>query len=183
MSIDAFSQLDSGNYWVYERRRYDSTGVLTIGPYIDSIYFDGDTLWQGNSFKVQRRWTLGAMGPNMTRFIRDSADCIVEAGGRVLFRYGVFDEVAYSDTYYVTFTIDWSMPSATTTQTVPAGTFTCHTWQGYIHDAVQGSLWEYVPAERQPYYRWADGVGKVGQLEPFVNGDTEVLELARYHVQ
>ena len=48
--ISTFSQLDSGNYWVYDRYRVDSLDVADPVYYVrDSLHVVGDTVLAGNT--------------------------------------------------------------------------------------------------------------------------------------
>ena len=49
--LSDFSLLTEGNYWVYERRTYDSTG-LQLGLGVDSFFFAGDTVINGNTLSL-----------------------------------------------------------------------------------------------------------------------------------
>ena len=180
-STSDFNTYDDGNYWVYERITYDSNSVLVSAPVLDSFFVAGDTVLFGNTWKIVRRGVSGGTTAYVWHYVRDSADCIVAEYGKILFRYGVFDQVAWTDTVPLSFYLDHTISSTTSQQVVPAGTFTSYTDIGAVGEI---NLSLPVPPSRYPYYCWSPGVGKVKEMEPYVSsGWMQVRSLLRYHVQ
>lgn len=180
--LSDFSLLTVGNYWIYERQTYDSTGVPMGSSHMDSIFFASDTVINGHAYVVQRRASGGGTGSIPVQCLRDSADCLVNEYGRILFRYGVFDQVAWSYEIPDALHFDYLVFSDPVHQVVPAGDIVCYrmiTTVTMIDEDLPP-----VPPARYPYYYWSPGIGKVKQMEPYVsNGWMVVHELLRYNVE
>lgn len=183
VTISDFSNLATGNYWVYERTNYDSTGVYISGPVLDSLVITGDSVYNGSTYAVQRRGLSGASMLNVGKLLRDSANCIVDQTGDIVFQYGVFDQVAWTDTTPNVLYVDYTLSSSPSQQVVPAGSFNCYNWHVTNIGTIQ-PVFTPIPPARYPYHHWSPGIGKVKMRDTYsASGWLVVSELLRYHVQ
>ena len=183
MDVSEFSQLEPGNYWVYERRQVDSMDVVQgAGVSVDSVFVAGDTALNGQTYTMLRKATNGVLS-NYRVYRRDSADCVVDDAYFIHFASNTFDQILES-----TYTggpnglqVDYSVSSTPVTMTTPAGTFNC-----YVVNGAMTSIGTFpVIAEwKSPRYYWAAGVGRVRWTDYFAFGDLgNRFELVRYSVQ
>ena len=181
--ISTFSQLDSGNYWVYDRYRVDSLDVADPVYYVrDSLHVVGDTVLAGNTYAVIHHAVNGVFTTNI-HYWRDSADCIVERYGAVLFCSGNFDQTIYIDSIPApnNLSIHYSVPSGTVPISVPAGDFDAYLMLGTCFS--YGSF-PFIPEWKYPRTYWAEGVGRVKWYGYFASGDLGFrYELADYHLE
>lgn len=103
-----YLKLKTGNYWIYEFYRVDSTGNATKLTATDSAHIIGDTVIDGNTYymKVQNLLQFTKSGhigvPSDTLILRDSAGCLVQRAPdgthTVLFARDNFTDILFSDT-------------------------------------------------------------------------------------
>jgi hypothetical protein len=184
LDVLAFSLLDSGNYWVYERRQVDSMDVDQGNPVrLDSLYVIGDTLLDGETFTLIRLGINGQPGNGARYYWRDSADCILDKHGAIQFSVGTFDQVFYSDSPGgpAGVTIDYTIPSAMVPVTTPSGTYSTYLVNGVATSF--GGL-PFVPEWKYPRHYWAQNVGRVKWYEYYSSSPLGFrYELLRYNVQ
>lgn len=182
MDIAAFSHLDSGNYWVYERFRVDSMDVPDPTNYRrDSLYIAGDTLVDGYTWKVVRLAVNGVTGP-IQEFWRDSANYLLKYYRSALFATNYFDQAFYIDSIPApsTLAIHYAVGSSPVSVSVPTGTYTSY--------LVTGTCYSYggfptIPAWKYPRTYWVEGIGRVKWYAYFMNGNTGYrYQLVNYHV-
>lgn len=88
IAIHQYSQLALGNYWVYERYRYDSLGNETILGSQDSLVVVGDTVANGQPFFVLQGTCDTPHGQPYRYYARDSADCLINLDGSLILPFG-----------------------------------------------------------------------------------------------
>jgi hypothetical protein len=147
-----------GSWWKYEWFEIDQTGTAISLGMIDSFYVDGDTIINGNTL-VHIGGVSSFYGTGPHRFLRDSANCILNSYGDII--YSNQSTVDTSQIYTVTpltaYTLVGSNP---TSYTVPAGTFTdvlenqTHFYMTDGSDFACGNHW----IQRKVY---AEGVGLI----------------------
>ncbi|MFZ1693895.1 MAG: hypothetical protein WAT74_11910 [Flavobacteriales bacterium] len=183
LSISAFSNLDSGNYWVYDRHRVDSLDVADPAYYYrDSLFITGDTVLDGNTWSVVRMASNGVVS-GMIRFWRDSSDYLLGRYGEVLFASANLGQTIWVDSIPApsTLSIHYSVGSAMVPVSVPAGNF-----QSYV---ITGTCYSYgtftvIPVWKYPRDYWVEGVGRVKWYDYFAAGNTGYrYQLVDYHVQ
>ena len=184
LDVASFSLLDSGNYWVYERRQVDSMDVDQGTPVrLDSLYVIGDTLLDGEIFTMICLGVNGQPGNGARYYWRDSADCIVDPYGSIQFITGRFDEVFY--TYNVGgpagVIIDYTIPSTMVPVTTPSGSYSTYLVNGV---ATSYGFIPFVPEWKYPRHYWAQDIGRVKWYEYFSSSPLGFrYELLRYNVQ
>ncbi len=183
LDVSEFSQLDLGNYWVYERRQVDSLDVVQgAGVLVDSIFVAGDTVLNGQTYAMLRKASNGVL-TNYRVYRRDSADCIIDDAHFIHFASNTFDQIVES-TYtggLAGLQVDYSVSSTPVTMTTPAGTFTC-----YVVNGAMTSIGNFPVLDewKAPRNYWAAGVGRVRWSEYYSQGDLGFrYELVRYGVQ
>lgn len=180
--VSDFSQLAVGNYWVYQKSNLDTAGnVSAVTANYDSLFVSGTTDVNGVTYAVLSKALNGTVILGMEELRRDSADCMVDGNGRIVFRYGVFDQIAWTYVDPFVFRYEWYLSSATNTINVPAGTFSAHSLNCEL---TQLGTIPVPPADRDQLTWWAPGVGKVRDDSYYALSGTGVRrDLVRYLVQ
>ena len=117
--------LTNGSYWVYNTYQIDSSGNENIVGDNDTIMIIGDSLINGNEYKVFYGVSFGHASIKKESYYRDSMDCIVNNEGKI-----IFSNKNFTDTLSVTSTF-WSgsvywyaiMEPFSGDMVLPAGTF------------------------------------------------------------
>lgn len=160
LSIAAFSNLQTGNYWVYQRYKVDSTDVILEVYGVDTFFVSGDSVVNGETYaKVYRNGSL----PFPWLLWRDSANCVVTADHEILFCSDPLDEVIY--TLYqgpVGVILDFTVHSTPEAIPVPAGIFNSYKMQSEITSI--GGFPEQPDWKRLRSY-WAEDIGRVRYYE------------------
>lgn len=180
--VSDFSKLAIGNYWVYQRSNLDTAGnVSSVTANYDSLFVSGTTDVNGITYAVLSKAQNGVVNPGMEELRRDSADCLVDGNGRIVFRYGVFDQVAWSNSEPNVFQYDWVVSSATSSINVEAGNFHAHELGCSI--TALGAI-PVPPDDRDREMWWAPGVGKIRDDAYYALSGTGIRrDLVRYYVQ
>lgn len=129
-----FTQLKTGNYWVYDFYKVDTNGVETNLNEPDSCYILKDTLVDGNRYFVKlsfglfhKKSTLAIHIPD-TSLVRDSSGYLLmrymDGTTRILFARDNFSGLLYTDTIAPMLWEEFKMTGKDSVVTVPAGTFT-----------------------------------------------------------
>ncbi len=118
--------LTTGSYWVYNTYRIDSLGNEELLRENDTTTVIGDTLINGNTFKIFYGSLYGS-SIKREQYYRDSSDYIVSPYGTI-----VFSSVNFTDTLYSGFDPDTDDPmifkytkmeNYNSLVTIPAGEF------------------------------------------------------------
>ncbi|MBL7774953.1 MAG: hypothetical protein JNK89_03075 [Saprospiraceae bacterium] len=186
--FDNYSNLATGNYWVYEQYLLDSSGVYTPRNQTDSNYVEKDTLIDGRSyFKLQV--VVAGAPPNVYQavFLRDSLHYLVDASGRILFssqnttdtldaRHFVVQLSHNPPTQDTVAYISGKMQPNDETVQVPAGAFVTknfrETYQMWPKYSAGGPV-------RYLQHRYAKNVGLVEETMGFYVGDASGKYLVR----
>lgn len=176
-SISDFSLLDSGNYWVYERVNLDSNGSATSGVVaVDTMRVLGDTSINGTTYAV-RHHTWGGY----VEHVRDSADFLVDGQGHILFAYGTFDQVIWTETIDQAAIMNYRVSSQMAPVSVPAGTFSAYELQAEV-TIIDPNI-PTTPPSRYPTFYWSPGVGRIQhRLFYALNGTGIQWSLVSYQV-
>lgn len=184
LAVAAFSNLAVGNYWIYERRQVDSLDVdQGLAVRRDSLYVIGDSIIGGATYVMIRLGTNGQPGTAARYYWRDSADCILNHYGQIVFRSTNFDQVFYSDlgAAIAGLVIDYSVASTTVPISVPAGNYATYKVVG---NCISSGTFPVIPEWKFPRHYWALGVGRVKWYEYYASGLLGYrFELVNYHVQ
>ena len=162
LEVVAFSNLETGNFWVYQRYKVDSADNILEVYGVDTLFVSGDSVVNGETYaKVYR----DGIPPNMGLLWRDSAGCVVTADHKILFCADPMDEVIYTVFQGpVGVILDYSVYSTPESVTVAAGTFSTYKMQCEITSI--GGFPEQPDWKRLRSY-WAEGVGRVRYYEFF----------------
>ncbi len=178
LSITDFSQLDSGNYWGYDRHRVDPMDVADPNFHRrDRLFIAGDTVLDGHTWSVVRQ------ASDAIEYWRDPAEFLLGRSGEVLFSSANLGQVIGVDSIPApsTVAIRYSVSPAPVPVSVPAGTF-----QSYV---MTGTCYSYggfpvIPAWKYPRTHWVEGIGRVKWCACFAMGTTGYrYQLVDYHVQ
>ncbi|MCU0432288.1 MAG: hypothetical protein MUC87_02405 [Bacteroidia bacterium] len=93
----AYFPLDSGSYWVYEHYRIDTLGMETYNNN-DSTFITGDTIIGGNTYSILRN--IGFYP--LVQYCRDSANCIVNEKGEIIFSANLQGQLIRTDSIFST---------------------------------------------------------------------------------
>lgn len=155
--ISTYSLLDSGNYWVYQHYKVDSTDAILEIMGVDSFWVAGDSVLGGETWTVVRRRTNG--GSNSVFLWRDSLDYLINSMHDVLFCSEPLDMVissVYQGPYGVI--IDYTVHSEPVAVTVAAGTFDANMMRAE-YTSIGG--YPEVPDWKRLRSYWAENVGRV----------------------
>lgn len=178
--ITDYYKLTPGNYWVYKQYYSDTAG--NIFPALvknDSIVVKNDSIINGKTYHTLVEYNfLGSLNTNFY-FRRDSADCIVNEYGAIVFTINptlVYKEVYGRDTVAYT---DCSFINTTTNITVPKGTFSCVDYKRELHRKFENYSKAY-----QLHSYFCKGIGKIKSTSCYVSSLQQInFELIDYYVQ
>ena len=185
VTVSNFSQLKIGNYWIYQEYTIDSA-LTTETPtaVFDSCYIENTITVLGN--KYYQISISNGMTSFSYRFLRDSADCIVDNSGYVEFSLHNFSTPLY--TYYQVLNpgdtaskIVVQMIDRGTSTTVPLGTFQTINSQMKVH---MYPPYQMAGIDRNSNRKFSENIGIVSQTKLFSTGNSNYTELrlVRYHL-
>lgn len=176
---------DSGNYWVYDVYCIDTNGQRTLWREQDSIWFSGDSILNGVTYKCFRN--SGPTGNGRAALYRDSFGYVVDEKGNVR-----FSPVNFTDTFYRpivvvgadTLIMEKGIMKATNKPLrTPAGDFPVVDFEVTIsildpNDPVAHLF------PRKAHHRYAKGIGMVSRTYFYLStsGNTYETVLRKYHV-
>ncbi len=177
--ISNYSNLDSGNYWVYERIQLDTSGNHVGQPSgLDSVWVEGDSVIAGITWKKVRSSPGGDFPPLSLQ--RDSSNELLMRGHGVLMASSGIDMSLWTEHMQGIIDVNYTLLVIPHQVVVPAGTFTCQKVAGLISSA--GS--PVPPEHRWPTSQWSSGTGLVEQRYFFYAAGTGYeSRLVRYHVE
>ena len=182
---DNYSQLKTGNYWIYEIFWKDTLGNLTSMGQFDSCYVEKDTVINDKLFFKMIRPEANS-APLSTFFWRDSLSYIVDSAGAIIFSSKDFSNVLYSryiqaspgDTvcYY-----ERVMTDNNSIITTPAGTFPTINSQEIYY---MYPNWSFAGNPRYRNKRFAKDIGIIEETLHFFVSTPQYQErrLIRYNV-
>lgn len=165
-----FTNLQVGNYWVYERHWLDSNGLKPLGIF-DSTFVEKDTIIHGKTYFKYMDDQLASPPGFEATFLRDSLHYLVSSEGQVLFssenfvdtlqhRYEVFVG-AQPDTLCFVYR---KMTDDNLLVSVGAGTFVTKNAQDVF---VMWPGYDQAGKVRPLHKRYAEGIGLVEETLPF----------------
>lgn len=138
-SIDQYTPMSVGDYWVYEVFYVDSNGNDSVLNIIDSVYISNDTVIKGETYFVYKgTHFLFSKDPNtVVQILRDSSGVLVNENGKFYFSTSDFTNkynenlmTSNGDTVFYQYQ---KMNSDIVPITLPAGTFNCLNSQMYLY--------------------------------------------------
>lgn len=182
----SYTQLKTGNYWVYEIYNIDDAlGTITATGVYDSSYIEKDTLINGQVYfkKIENNYPYSA---TRAVYLRDSLDYLIDAHGEIRFSHldfhTIFDfKVSMVSATDTILTITAHMSDFDEPFSVPAGTYITRNCVWEIEYMQAG--YPYGPF-RNINHRYAKGIGPVSIGLPYFVSDPvrQELRLVRYHV-
>lgn len=180
-----YSKLKVGNYWIYQNFWVNGSNSGYSG--LDSCYIEKDTTIKGTVyFKMMKPFVHGNQ-QMVIDFLRDSADCIVNSKGDIMFSLSNFSTPLYIS--YVTdpptgdtlFKLVRKMTDKDLVVTVPAGTYTTVNAQ---HIAYLYPPYGPLNDTRIKHLRYAKDVGVVYETITYASSSANYIErkLLRYHL-
>lgn len=179
----AYSNLKTGNYWIYQRFTVDTNGNATALQEFDSCYVEKDTLIGGKTYhKVFRPNPYFA--EMSTTYMRDSLHYVVNQFGAILF--SVLDFSSIFKTSYLVISnndtiarIENRMGDKDLVTAVPAGSFITSSFEVVYNFYPK---WSNPRAVRKLQTRYAKNVGIVSEVLPFFMSNPNYTErrLVRY---
>lgn len=180
-SVLDYMPLKVGNYWVYNTYFCEPGEMDCELQSVDTNRVTKDTVINGNKFfKIEGQY-LYSQG---ARYIRDSAEYLVDPNGNVLFSDSDFSSVfnnqtitsAQGDTIFYWY---YMLTDVEDPVEVEAGTFDCLDMQGSIFRAMDD-----FEIEHHCHNYYAKGIGPVKQSSLFVSSLKVVKrELVSYHLE
>jgi hypothetical protein len=93
-----YSNLKTGNYWIYERFNLDTTGgTYTSLNVFDSTYVEKDTVANGNTYFKVMQINYPISNDYAPVYLRDSLSYIVDITGQVQFSSQNFTDTFYTN--------------------------------------------------------------------------------------
>lgn len=179
-SVLDYYPLADGNYWVFQQTYYDSSGnVLPQSWGADSIVVKNDTIINNKTYHIVEDYGFAGSTTLRTYFYRDSANCIVNNEGTIIFSINP----GYTETHILTpdtlAYINYSFVDNVENISVPAGSYNCVDFKGEMFRKEDNFS---VPYLLNNYF--CKNIGPVKKTRMFVNNlSTIELELINYHVQ
>jgi hypothetical protein len=179
----AYSNLKTGNYWIYQRFTVDTNGNAYPLQEFDSCYVEKDTLIGGKTYhKVFRPNPYFA--EMSTSYLRDSLHYVVNQFGAILF--SVLDFSSVFKTSYLVISdndtiarIEDRMGDKNLVIAVPAGIFNTSSFNVVYNFYPK---WSALRSVRKMQTRYAKNVGIVSEVLPFFLSNPNYTErrLVRY---
>jgi hypothetical protein len=180
-SVKEYYPLTQGSYWTYKQTQYDTSGNMLPQTWPnDSVVVENDTLINGVTFHTVVEYNFLGMTMPMPRCFRDSADCIVNEQGKIIFSIkepGLIikdiltpDTLAYVNYYY---------NSTPMSITVPLGVYSCTDFRGEVFRKLDNFSKAYLTHK----YSYKN-VGPVKKTVMYVGALTQThFDLVAYHIQ
>lgn len=177
-----FSQLKTGNYWIYERFNIDSAGNASATGILDSCYVEKDTMISNEKyFKLVSPQPYSSS--YSSSYLRDSLHYIITSEGQIIFSSQNFTDT-FSQ-YYITAGVDTvcnvftNMSNKDAAVTTPNGVFSTYTMKTTY------AMYPNWAAAGNPRYldrRYAENIGIVTETLPFYASIPDLVErrLVRY---
>lgn len=186
-----YTNLDVGNYWIYQRFKLDSNGVYTPLNVFDSIFVEKDTSIGGLVYHKYMEDQFGTAPGYEAVFLRDSLHYLVNDAGQLLFSSENFSDTLWRYTFIIQngshSNIDTicnvfrKMTDDNLSITVPAGTFSTKNAQSVY---LMYPDFDYGGPVRHLERRHAENVGMIEETLPFYLSDQSksytVRRLIRY---
>lgn len=179
-SVLDYFPLSNGNYWVYKQSEYDSSGNFIPHTWKnDSIVVKNDTIINNKTYHTVVEYNfIGATNPS-TDYFRDSANCIVNNNGTIIFSINpgfVCMKLLTPDTIAY---VNYSFINQTTNITVPLGAYSCVDFKGEMFRKVDNYNIAYL--SHNYYFK---NIGTVKKIKRWVTTLGRVdLELLSYYAQ
>lgn len=156
-SILEFANLEVGNYWIYDWYEITPDGQESSYATRDSIFIEGDTLISGRRYLIRTGTHRGHLRREL---LFDSAMSIYRYPFRDIL-FTLDDEVEVTKSFghgdNIIAVGTYSLESATTSVTVPAGQFECFSYTGTIESVLP----DYQHGTRYNSYLYSNEVGLV----------------------
>ena|GEM_PF-7099441 len=181
ISVNDFYPLSPGSYWVYSKSYYDSSGTLISQmPEHDSVIVEKDTIINNLTYHKIKEYNFIGMNNVLIKFYRDSADCIVDDQGHIVFSIKnpglVYRHIIEPDTIAY---VDYVFNTTSDTVTVTCGTFICNDYRGDVFRKSDNYSIAY------PLHKYCSkGKGVIRKNEMFLNSlYTIQFDLISYHIE
>ncbi len=163
--VNEYTQLKTGNYWVYDTYDCDTLGNNCNYHGRDSVYVSEDTVIDGKYFVIFKGTRFGLP---FQQYLRDSANFIVNEKGTKLFAHDKMNEVLHEHQFTLKsnnkpYRAYYGMEEKDRPVSTPAGSFDVLNYRGVIHQI----------GDSDPVYRYTNRY--------YSKGVGIVLETARYH--
>lgn len=181
-----FSQLKTGNYWIYEQFDINPAGEATSKKIFDSCYVEKDTVINNKIYhKIVKPVFYNATQKEIS-FQKDSLHYIINSNGKILFssqdfstilNYGYIKD-GEKDTISK---VIRQMTDKNTTVTTAAGTFATLNAK---ETCLMYPKWSFAGNPRYRHSKYAENVGIIIETLPFFTSSPNYIErrLVRYHL-
>lgn len=181
--VPNFLPLQTGNYWIYDVVRVDTSGEETMMGYSDTLRVIGDTLHNGNTYYIveQDRW-LTTTAIKDTAIWRDSSGYLVSINGRVNFSADDYNTIFYTwEIPAVQMQVDYFMDDSLYMYEVPAGNFSCLNYVGRVQYLDPTSNF----SDRFFYTAYSNNIGMIYQNEFYASSIAFEFQrrLREYHLE
>lgn len=180
-SVSDYFPLATGNYWVYQQTWYDNSGnIISQSLGNDSVFVKNDTVINSKIYHTVVEYNAAGTNEFYSRFFRDSADCIIDDQGKIVFSIKtpglIYKEITTPDT--VAF-VDYYYSGTPTSITVPLGTYSCVDYRGEVFRKADNFSTCYLI-----HTYFSENIGPVKRMSLFVGSLYRInLDLVSYHIQ
>ena len=180
-AVSDYYPLKSGSYWVYKMTEYDTSGnVMPQTWKNDSVVVKNDTLINGKNYHTLVEYNFLGQATPVYRFERDSADCIVNDNGKIVFSISagspIFKDILTPDTIAY---VNYYYNSNPTSVSVPLGTYSCVDYRREIFRKMDNFSKAYLC-----HLYCYKGIGAIERTMIYVGSlDKFYFDLVAYHVQ
>ena len=170
VTYDNYSNLKTGNYWIYERFNLDSLGgTYTSLNVFDSSYVEKDTLINGSTYYKLMTINYPDNNQYVASYFRDSLHYIISYPGKI-----IFSSLNFTDTFYTHHIVQQTndticyvyskMADDNFSVALPAGNFVT---KNFKTTYLMWPNYSFNGPERPMHCRYAKNVGLVEQTLPF----------------
>ena len=177
--------LELGNYWIYQNYKVDTIGNETAMQTYDSTVITRDTIIRNQTYQIYKTYTLCCSNIKKIEILRDSADCIINNKGKLVFVRNDFNHVFRTYPIIVNGSdtlgnIQYQMKKINGSVTVPAGSFEnvlC------VEGKINVNPNTHLPPNRTIEQKYAPEVGRIYESWYFLSSPIKYeRRLVRYHI-
>ena len=181
-SVSDYFPLKTGNYWAYKNTQYDTSGnIISQSPKNDSVVVKNDTLINGKTYFTVLEYNFSSSSAPIIQYYADSADCIVNNYGNIVFSIKNTTGIIYTQIYSpdTVVYVNYSYISTPTSVTVPLGAYSCVNFQGTVYFKNENFSKGYLT----PNYYYQN-IGPIKRTYIYADSHYTInLDLLSYHVQ
>jgi len=180
-SVTDYFPMTSGSYWVYKQTEYDSSGNIMPQTFTnDTVIVKNDTIINSKTYHTFVEYNFVGQTTPFSRYFKDSADCIVDNHGKVIFSIKtpglIYKELLSPDTIAY---VNYYYNSGPTGISVPLGTYNCGDYRGELFRKMDNFSKAYLNHKYCCIH-----IGLIERTAMYVGGLNKFyFDLVAYHIQ